>query len=40
MTTESFGLEQRIETESIAKTFHDLGMSDYSAMETFKRHHF
>ena len=25
---------------AIAKTFHDLGMSDYSAMETFKRHHF
>jgi len=25
---------------AIAKTFHDLGMSDYSAIETFKRHHF
>ncbi len=25
---------------SIAKTFHDLGMSDYSAIETFKRHYF
>ena len=25
---------------SIAKIFHDLGMSDYSAMETFKRYHF
>ena len=25
---------------SIAKTFHDLGMSDYSAIETFKRYHF
>ena len=24
----------------IAKTFHDLGMSDFSAIETFKRHHF
>ena len=25
---------------AIAKTFHDLGMSDYSAIETFKRYHF
>ena len=25
---------------AIAKTFHDIGMSDYSAIETFKRHHF
>tara|TARA_B100000768_G_scaffold181888_1_gene207163 strand:+ start:546 stop:2471 length:1926 start_codon:yes stop_codon:yes gene_type:complete len=25
---------------AIAKTFHDLGMSDYSALETFKRYHF
>ena len=25
---------------TIARTFHDLGMSDYSAIETFKRHHF
>lgn len=25
---------------TIAKTFHDLGMSDYSAIETFKRYHF
>ena len=24
----------------VAKTFHDLGMSDFSAIETFKRHHF
>ena len=24
----------------IAKTFHDLGMSDFSAIETFKRYHF
>ena len=25
---------------AIAKTFHDIGMSDYSAIETFKRYHF
>ena len=25
---------------AIAKNFHDLGMSDYSAIETFKRYHF
>ena len=25
---------------AIAKTFHNLGMSDYSAIETFKRHYF
>ena len=35
-----FWIRTEDRNREIAKTFRDLGMADYSALETFKRHHF